>query len=339
MRADESGMIVGVALESFDGTNALSEGVINMLEDNEPKSAAVVQTEIITDTAKYTAGEEVGKKPVKKPKASPSASPSPSVSESPKYTAGTALSENVQTKTVKIGKILVFVSLGWHQLDSAISDGEFNYDEFISGGTGQATPFTGSIDAQAKDIINVRSMVSASGNWYLGDDGTLIVKRVETESIKIKGEALSSATILSGTERYRVENAKVKSTSRVFVTFRGNAGNWWISEQGDGYFEIQLSGQASRNLVFDYWIIDSDSEQGTTGVVGYETPTPMPTQTPTPEITPEPSPPPAEEAGQAEPTPESMPQPTPEPTLEPTPESTPEPTLNPTIEPTPEPQW
>lgn len=84
------------------------------------------------------------------------------------------------------GMIMIFINLGQNTLSNSISGGAiqtnwWNVDEL----TGRIIS-TFALDMNSKEIINVRNILSSSGNWSIGDDGRLFVKEIETEKIKIK---------------------------------------------------------------------------------------------------------------------------------------------------------
>ncbi|MBP9855823.1 MAG: tail fiber domain-containing protein [Candidatus Pacebacteria bacterium] len=48
--------------------------------------------------------------------------------------------------------------------------------------TGNLTPF-GLLNLNNQDLLNVKSITSASGNWSIGEDGTLTAKKIQTEEL------------------------------------------------------------------------------------------------------------------------------------------------------------
>ena len=51
-----------------------------------------------------------------------------------------------------------------------------------------------------------------------------------------------------------VNDASVKSDSRVFITLRDNAGGYWISNVSDGSFTVNVEKSSARNISFDYFV-------------------------------------------------------------------------------------
>jgi|GEM_PF-4383318 hypothetical protein len=111
-----------------------------------------------------------------------------------------------------IGEVLVFVNLNYARLDNQISLGDLNSDNFwqFDDITGQLKAF-GTLDLNNFDLTNVRSITSASGNWSIGEDGTLVVKNIRAENAIIE----NGVTVRDqGTGEYSciyVENGQIKN--------------------------------------------------------------------------------------------------------------------------------
>lgn len=82
------------------------------------------------------------------------------------------------------GKVLVLVNLNDTKVDEAIVGGGLADSALwtLDGETGKIKPFA-ALDLNNTDMINVRSIQSASGNWSIAEDGTLVVKTVKTEKL------------------------------------------------------------------------------------------------------------------------------------------------------------
>jgi len=111
-------------------------------------------------------------------------------------------------------------------------------------------------------LLNVKSIISASGNWSIDENGYLAAKKITAEEYEIdarkKGEAdatLGRATVPVGMSEILVNNNRVKKNSNIVVTFYGNpGGSWWISNQEDGWFKVTLSTGTGSEIDFRYWI-------------------------------------------------------------------------------------
>ena len=208
-----SGSIIGIALEAFDGTDALSEGVVSQLLDNEtPKlEAASISTEEETkDLCYFGGGNRIGRESkCKAVETSPFGKTSdvfPSTSDveekgkvSPAGDVENGPAEEAQifsAEIVKIGKILVFVNLGYRKLDSEI----VNEDSglwLLDQATGKVTA-SYTLDMNEKDIINVRNILSSSGNWTIEEDGTLTARRVIAD--EVDSDIIKTRDIVVGTQ-------------------------------------------------------------------------------------------------------------------------------------------
>ncbi|MFA6476626.1 MAG: hypothetical protein WCV68_04490 [Candidatus Paceibacterota bacterium] len=85
-----------------------------------------------------------------------------------------------------VGEVMVFVNLGYKHIAAELGQGQVNTSELWSvDGDGQIK-ISSSLNLSNQDITNVRSILSASGNWSISGDGTLIVKTIKTETAIIE---------------------------------------------------------------------------------------------------------------------------------------------------------
>ena len=62
-------------------------------------------------------------------------------------------------------------------------------------------------------------------------------------------------TINRGDKSVRVMDATVNKESRIFLSLLGDLGQrYWVSDKGEGYYEISFSGEAVQDLAFDYFV-------------------------------------------------------------------------------------
>ncbi|MCG2690610.1 fibronectin type III domain-containing protein, partial [Candidatus Parcubacteria bacterium] len=142
-------------------------------------------------------------------------------------------------------------------------------------------------DFAGKSLINIKSLSSAIGTWSLSEAGEFIAQSIKAKTISVNelvisgdkqitdtGEELDPAVgnsyIKSDTNSRVVYNNRVKASSQIFITFRDNTGGpWWISNQGDGFFEVNVPTSMGYNIRFNYWIVTISSspplEKGDTG--------------------------------------------------------------------------
>ncbi|MFH1099198.1 MAG: hypothetical protein V1723_04775, partial [Candidatus Uhrbacteria bacterium] len=79
----------------------------------------------------------------------------------------------------EIGKIIVFVNLGWNHLDrgatAAASEGAI-----VADANGRVA-LAGDLDLGGNSITNVRSILASSGKWRIDDDGTIVAEVIEVK--------------------------------------------------------------------------------------------------------------------------------------------------------------
>jgi len=57
-----------------------------------------------------------------------------------------------------------------------------------------------------------------------------------------------------GNAQIIVNDNAIKSNSKIFITFRGNAGSHWVSDIRDGSFILNINTKPETNILFDYFI-------------------------------------------------------------------------------------
>jgi hypothetical protein len=212
------------------------------------------------------------------------------------------------------GTVTVYLKIGWYD-GSVVSapDNRASQNE----PTGAMTQI---LDMGGHAIVGIGALEGTGGLWSIDATGKLTIKEVVAEKVTAKevsaeqmGVRLTDETktagqglIPAGSTGYAVTNPVIKSTSKIFITFKKSPrGAWWVDEVNDGIFVIKLDFAAQEETPFDYWIVQVQDDS-----------TP-----PAPEIPATPTEPIPEEPDPTEPTPE---EPTPTET-EPAPEEPTEP--------------
>ena len=188
MKATTSGMTVGIALEAFDGSNALSEGTIGV-ETNRVTEQSISKTTHTIKKAPHTNfGGEVTNDALQDVAIEENISTSTSTLIVPKQKPAEELAVS-SGRTVKVGKVLVFVNLGWTQLDATAQQlamgssaaGPANAWS-VDQSTGKVNVgFRGNVDLGGNDILNVANIISDNGKWSIGHDGKLVVEEVQAK--------------------------------------------------------------------------------------------------------------------------------------------------------------
>jgi hypothetical protein len=131
-----------------------------------------------------------------------------------------------------------------------------------------ATSPTGKAVRFNSDAIFAYKQAAENGQWELEPDGRLKIKDLEVEQIKVVGTGeeatIGSFNIRANQNSAFVKNRKVKDASKIFISPRGdlNGKSWYILKivEGDS-FTVQLSGYLTSDVVFDYWIVQSDDQR------------------------------------------------------------------------------
>jgi uncharacterized protein affecting Mg2+/Co2+ transport len=79
----------------------------------------------------------------------------------------------------------------------------------------------------------------------------ITIVRDSNDDNSVVGEGV----IQSGSSSLLEKNNQVDKNSKIFVTMKGPAGEWFITDQKDGEFTIELEQSADSNIDFDYFVL------------------------------------------------------------------------------------
>ncbi|MBI2474129.1 MAG: tail fiber domain-containing protein, partial [Candidatus Taylorbacteria bacterium] len=193
MKQDSDGNIIGIALESFDGTQAVSEGTVDAERIKRDRPQLAQDTIVREDPCEMGGGAEIGvfsctKRGRKVTKVTKTQTDNVDHIGTVTESSIGAPAKDATTpggKTVKVGKIQVFVNLGYAKVDPALTNisseaasttALWNIDRATGKVTldGSAT----SVDLSDRALTNVKRIESALGTWSISDDGVLIIKDI-----------------------------------------------------------------------------------------------------------------------------------------------------------------
>jgi hypothetical protein len=122
------------------------------------------------------------------------------------------------------------------------------------------------LDMAGYPITGIHALESISGLWSISDSGDLSTSTVTAEKYAVRvtdeRESIARGTVYEGTMAAVIENPEVHENSEIFITFRGNPGGpWYISEQHEGMFILQLMNPVGQDVPFTYWIVDVVDER------------------------------------------------------------------------------
>jgi len=175
----KSGTVVGIAIERFDGSQALSAGTIQAQTEKLPSGSPICTTKAVSGDSQAWGGGNIGESQTKSTGVSyETTCLEETVEVAP--SAGTASDMTTPDGTdVKIGQALVLVDLDKKVLTA-------------SGGVANILSGDLSLDGGG-NILNVRGISSLSGQWSISEDGHLVVESITakkgtfTESLEVGG--------------------------------------------------------------------------------------------------------------------------------------------------------
>ncbi|HSE35000.1 MAG TPA: right-handed parallel beta-helix repeat-containing protein [Candidatus Paceibacterota bacterium] len=185
-----AGAIVGIALEEFDGAEYLSEATIEVMTERVASGTPVCTSKEIVRERKESGGADVEEgsdlvRAVETYTDTVETCAQEHVIVSPD--AGLAAASTTLTEqTVRVGKILMFIDLSVERiLPKAAAEPTEAGMVWIDDGTG-AAEILQNLDLNGHGIRNVSRIASASGSWYIDEEGniragTITARRVVAE--------------------------------------------------------------------------------------------------------------------------------------------------------------
>ncbi|MEK9195340.1 MAG: hypothetical protein AAB975_03110, partial [Patescibacteria group bacterium] len=191
MKATSTGMTVGVALEAFDGIDYLSEGTIGVETNKITAETIATTTKKVLQDTRYYGGELDPSRPlgsleevmVQQPVAV-----NIITWDAPKKRV--AEEQPIGDKTVKVGKVLVFVNLAWAGLDAgtaqlartSVSAVEPTNAWSVDRNSGKINVgFFGDINSQGNAILDVGKITGYLGKWNINEEGILTIPEVQAK--------------------------------------------------------------------------------------------------------------------------------------------------------------
>lgn len=93
---------------------------------------------------------------------------------------------------------------------------------------------------------------------YSGKDKGKILCMVETgwynRSVPTTKQTGGNAILETNSKKVIINDPSVSESSRIFITFQGNVGGYWISEIRDGEFTVSLERSSGAPVKFDYFV-------------------------------------------------------------------------------------
>ncbi|MBX4189076.1 hypothetical protein KW785_00590 [Candidatus Parcubacteria bacterium] len=159
------GTIIGIALEAFDGTDALSEGTVEVKTQKVSSGSTCTTTESSGDKQAWGGGDSEGTTTHTTSTGTETSCTQNEVTLIPD--AGTAESSTTNAgMTVKVGSALVFLGIERPTLTAS---------------QGSMTLAQGDYSLENHSILNVKSIASANGKWSINEDGELVVESIRAK--------------------------------------------------------------------------------------------------------------------------------------------------------------
>ena len=196
--AAAGGMTIGMALESFNGTKYLSEGVADVLTQKEMlEHPETVKKKIIKDTRYQGADEGEAKRRdggIEEVEIEETVIRSETTFKEPENKPVEELTTK-DGKSVKVGKIMLFINLAPAKVDGALSTlanvegGSIKTQWSVEMVSGKVNlNFMGDINMQGNNIVDVGKISGMFGKWQIDEEGKIIAREIEVEKATVKTE-------------------------------------------------------------------------------------------------------------------------------------------------------
>ncbi|MDB5244169.1 MAG: hypothetical protein JWN18_39, partial [Parcubacteria group bacterium] len=287
MRADGGDSTVGVALESLSS----GTGKIKVLISRRNKSLAVEQIEsLVTERVAGMKIEDSVNQMVQQSVSAMTMLPqltvsgnvfghsfSTTLSPSTSFTLGTTtVTAEMPSAVLTLGGDVDLYKLATYNLSGiqALADRIAQEDIRITSletrvaalENGSITTASGSpISISTSSLASAFNAVGAYISQGFAQFGTLVSDQFVAATNSAGTSSAGSVTILAGNTVAQVNNAYMKPTTKVLVTFNSSVdGSWWVGEKVDGSFSVHFKEAQVGDATFDYFLIQSDGQATTT---------------------------------------------------------------------------
>jgi hypothetical protein len=168
-----------------------------------------------------------------------------------------------------VGKIEVFVSVGWYveplaeDVGSKISDisnlNSINLENLTANSLKTQFLMIGDRKLSMLDGGSLLIDGDAEISGSLKVAGAIDTKNLKTDELEIGAKSSGQATLAAGTQEAEVKTGVVKDGSKIFITFNSDyspATRYWITKSIGYSFTLHLNSQADKNNSFNWLVIN-----------------------------------------------------------------------------------
>jgi|GEM_PF-3828509 len=168
-----------------------------------------------------------------------------------------------------VGKIEVFVSVGWY-VEPLAQDVGFKTSDLSNLSSINLENLTANnlktqfliIGDRKLSMLNDGSL-SIDGNTEIAGSlkvaGAIDTKNLSTDELEIGAKSSGQATLAAGTQEVEVKTGVVKDESKIFITFNSEyspATRYWITKNVDYSFTLHLNATLDKNSSFSWLLIN-----------------------------------------------------------------------------------
>ncbi|MCX6787067.1 MAG: DUF5011 domain-containing protein, partial [Candidatus Kaiserbacteria bacterium] len=125
----------------------------------------------------------------------------------------------------------------------------------------------GTISSAAFSTTSLASALNSIGVFIskgFAQFGTLVADQFVAATNSAGSSSAGTVTILAGNTVAQVNNAYVKPSSKIFVTFTASTtGSWYISDKQNGSFKLVLENAQTADSSFDYFLVQTEGQMAT----------------------------------------------------------------------------
>ena len=143
-------------------------------------------------------------------------------------------------------------------LDTRMVSLETRVDALESGAVSSSSSTT-TVSSSASALASALESFGVLIEKGIAQFNTLVFRQLVASSDADGTSSAGSISILAGNTIAQVNNALVKPSTKVFVTFNAQiAGGWWVSDKAAGSFRVVLSEPQVGDVSFDYFLVQTE---------------------------------------------------------------------------------
>jgi len=161
------------------------------------------------------------------------------------------------------------LALNQKTLTARVNDLAIRLTELENGSIAMATSTSGTSFFSTTTLVNALNSLGVMVEKGIAQFGSVVANQFVAATDSAGQSSAGTVTITASSTTAVVQNAYVKPTTKIFVTFNADVhGSWWVSNKQNGSFTVSLSQAQGQAVTFDYFLVQTQGQIATSSPEG-----------------------------------------------------------------------